>query len=146
MSTFNPDAFLNEVIEGANETKFTPPPVGDGYRAYIEEVKGVTLGDSPALSVTYNIIDENVKAELGMDRVTVRDNIFLDFEADGRLSTGKNKNVKLGALREAVDQNTPGPWSPSRLIGAGPVLLKISHRFSKTGEGPFANVDRVTHG
>ena len=149
-SSFDPDAFLSTHVEGQMETKFTPLPEGD-YNAYVDSIAASEMGQgaekSKVLVVTFAITDESAKQFMQMDKPTVKHNIFLDFEEDGRLSFGKNKNVALGALREAVGQNGPEPWSFRRLEGAGPVILKLTHRFNKTtGEGPYANVARVTKG
>lgn len=143
MSGFDFDVFFGQEITGAHETKFTPVPEGE-YTGFIDEIAGAEFGDSKVLQVTYMLTDERLKEELKMDKVTVRDTVFLEFESDGRLAFGKNKNIKLGKLREAAGQNTPGAWNFRMLTGAGPFKLKISHRFDKkTGDGPFANVDRI---
>ena len=149
MTTFDPDAFLNTHVEGQMETKFTPLQEGDYGDAYIDKIEAAEMGGgaekSKVLIVTFAVMDQRAKDQMGMEKPTLKHNIFLDFEEDGRLSFGKNKNVALGALREAVNQNGPEPWSFRRLEGAGPVVLKITHRFNKeTGEGPYANVARVT--
>lgn len=141
---FDADTFMHTEVEGQLETKLTPPPE-DEYNAYVEDVEATELGGSPALAITYNVTDEAVKELLGMEKVTVRDNLFLDLDEQGRLEFGPNKNVKLGALREAVNQNDGSRWAPSMLVGQGPVRIKVTHRFNKTtGEGPYANVARVT--
>lgn len=143
MSSFDKETFLATHVEGAMEVKFTPLPVGD-YQAYIDDIDAGEIGDSPVLYVSYAIIDETAKAFMKMDKPLVRDTVFLDFEPDGRLSLGVNKNVKLGAIRDATGQNKSGPWNPNMLRGAGPVMLKLGHRFNKkTGEGPYANVERI---
>lgn len=146
-SSFDPEAFLATHVEGQMETKFTPLPEAD-YNAYVDKIEAAEMGKSgnkrKVLVVTFAITDESAKAFMQMDKPTVKHNVFLDFEEDGRLSFGKNKNVALGALREAVGQNGPEPWSFRRLEGAGPVVIKLTHRFNTdTGEGPYANVARV---
>jgi hypothetical protein len=145
MTSFDKDTFLATHVEGAMESKFTPYPVGD-YRAFIDDVTPGQIGDAMVLYVTYVLIDEKAKAFMGRDRPTLRDTIFLDFEEDGRLAMGINKNIALGALREAVGQNGSGPWAPGMLRGAGPVLLKVNQVMNKKGQGPFSNVERVTKG
>lgn len=144
MSVFDKDTFLNQEVKGANEVKYTPVPQGE-YKGFIDELDTDAYEDTPILIVTYAIVDEALKTTLGLDKPTVQDRIFLDTEKDGSLSFGPNKNVRLGRTREAVGQNDPKkPWTFNMLRGAGPVLLKVSHRFNKqTGEGPYANIDRV---
>ena len=149
MSSFDPDAFLNTNVEGQMEAKFTPLPEDDYFDAYVEklEAKEFKNGDTgemqKALVVTVAILDQKAKAFMGMEKPTVKHNIFLDFDDSGRLSFGKNKNIQLGALREAVGQNTASAWSFRMLEGAGPFAVKITHRFAKDGQGPFANIARM---
>lgn len=146
-SAFDPDTFLNQEVTGSSEVKYTPVPIGE-YQAYIDELEMSSYNDQPILQVTYAILNEELKASLGMEKPTVRDSIFLDVNPDGSLQFGINKNVKLGRLREAVNQNNPKEkWNFNRLRGMGPVNIMVDHRWSdKNGikEGPFANITRVT--
>lgn len=144
MSVFDKDTFLNQELKGANEVKYTPVPIGE-YQGFIDDLDTDAYEDTPILVVVYALLDENLKKTLGLDKPTVQDRIFLDVEKDGSLSFGPNKNVRLGRTREAVGQNDPKkPWNFNMLRGGGPVLLKVSHRYNKTtGEGPFAQIDRV---
>lgn len=144
MSVFDKDTFLATEIKGANEVKYTPVPIGE-YKGFIDELDMDSYDDTPILIITYALLDEQLKATLGLEKPTVQDRLFLDTEADGSISFGPNKNIRLGRTREACGQNDPKkPWNFNMLRGAGPVLLKVSHRFNKqTGEGPYANIDRV---
>lgn len=149
---FDPNVFLNQELAGANEVKYTPIPEGD-HRAFIDDLDMDSYDDpktgqtTPILVITYALLDEDgkLKSMLGLEKPTVQDRLFLDQNADGSIAFGPNKNVRLGRVREAVGQNDPKKrWQFNQLRGAGPVLLKISHNFSKTtGEGPFARIDRV---
>lgn len=145
-SSFDPNVFLNQEVAGANETKFTPVPEGE-YKAYIDDLGMDEFEGQPILVVTYAILDQDDKLKklLGLEKPTVVDRVFLDTNDDGSIAFGPNKNIRLGAMREAVGQNDPKKkWNFNMLRGMGPVLLKIAHRFHKvTGEGPFANVNRV---
>lgn len=150
MSVFDKDTFLNTEVKGANETKYTPVPVGEHKGAYVDDL-GLdsykdqnTQEDLPILIVTWTIPNEELKKSLGVEKVTVQDRMFLDVDKNGNVLFGPNKNVKLGKTREAVGQNDPKkPWNFNMLRGAGPCDLKITHNFNKAGEGPFARVDRV---
>lgn len=147
MSTFDADTFLSTNIEGQMETKFTPLPEKD-YNAFIDDIGAAEMGKGvekrKVLIVTFAITDEDAKQFMQLDKPTVKHNVFLDFEENGSLSFGKNKNINLGQIRDAVGQNTGAPWSFGNLRGAGPVVIKLTHRFNKeTGEGPYANVARV---
>ena len=149
MSAFDKDTFLSSETTDALETAFTPVDEGD-YTAFIDDVEvdmvTTSNGQSPILRATFIITDDEVKEKLGLDRPTVRLDAFLELNEEGGLAIGKNKNVKLGRLRDAVGQNEAGePWSPSMLRSAGPVIVKVAHRYNKeTNEGPYAFVSKVT--
>ena len=144
-STFDPDVFLSQEVTGANETKFTPPPVGE-YTGFVDELAMSDYQGQPILQVTYKLLDDTGKlAELmSTDTPTVRDSIFLDVDESGRVLFGPNKNIKLGKLREAAKQNDPKmKWNFNMLRGVGPVKIMVDHGYNKQGEGPFARVTRV---
>ena len=147
--SFDKDTFLSSETTDALETTFTPVDEGD-YNAFIDDVEvdviNTSNGQSPILRAIFAITDDEVKEKLGLDKPTVRLDAFLELNEEGGLALGKNKNVKLGRLRDSVDQNEAGEaWSPSMLRGAGPVTIKVGHRYNKeTGEGPYAFVSKVT--
>lgn len=92
------------------------------------------------LELSCLVLDEKVKAKLGRDKVTARMRINLDFDGDGKLTNGPNRNVALGQLRDALGQNKPG-WTPAQLLGAGPFIGRVKHSSSKTNpEQKFAEV------
>ena len=149
-SVFDPDTFMHQEVEMALETTFTPVDEGE-YDAYIDKVEADNAntndGPKPILKVIYAITNDEVKKQQDTDKPTVKQTLWLDFDKQtGGLSSGLNNNLKLGQVREAVEQNVDGePWSPTMLAGAGPVVLKVGHRFNKeTGEGPYAEVLRVS--
>lgn len=87
--------------------------------------------------------DEAVKAEMELDRVTVRMRLNLDLTEDGQFESGKGKNVKLGRLREALGQQHDG-WTPKELLGAGPFIGKVTHiPDKKNPERKYAEVTQV---
>ena len=133
MSAFNPDTFLTMETADALPSKYTPVPRAE-YRAFVDDVEPRTVktknGDSPMLTVTFDIRDaDDVKASIGLkpeQKLTVRQDYWLDLNEQGGFDIGPNKNVKLGILREALNQNKPGqPWSPAMMKGQGPVLLQV---------------------
>ena len=141
--SFDKETFLNTEVRGKMETTYTPLPIDD-YTGYIDDIDGREAGDSRILDVIWAITDEKAKEFLGMDKPTVRQSIFLDYEEDGTLQFGKNKNLQLGKVREAVGQNGDGAWTPRMLVGAGPCLLKIGHRADKNDpEKRYADVKQV---
>lgn len=142
-SAFDPDTFLNQEVTGANEVKYTPVPIGE-YTAFIDDLTMDSYEEQPILVLHYAILSEELKAKLGLEKPTVQDRIFLDMNEDGSIAFGPNKNVRLGRVREAVDQNNPKKkWNFNMLRGAGPVAIMVDHKFNKAGEGPFANVTRI---
>lgn len=142
MSEFDADAFMNTEVEGALETEYVPVPENE-YTAVIKEVNArTTEKGSPLLEIIWIIDDQGVRDLLGMDEPTVRQTVWLDInEQTGTLEFGKNKNVQLGRLREALGQNDGSPWSPGRMAGQV-ATVNIKHRLSDQGT-TFAEVKGV---
>ena len=117
MSSFNPETFLFTETTSSFETAVVPVPVGE-WSAIIKSIKPRVLSDGRGvLDVYWIVLDEEVKAELDMAEPMVRQSIWLDLDDNGNLADGKNKNVQLGQLRDAVSQNRKGqPWAPGMLI------------------------------
>ena len=127
------EQFLTQPVEGAFSTSFVPVPENE-YLAKIPE-GGVgepedKLGEkgwSCWIDLTWGIVDEEklaaVVAETGKEKPTIRQRLFLDVlrDADGKvtgLDGGKGKNVGLGQIREAVNQNDPRKrWTFKHLEG-----------------------------
>jgi hypothetical protein len=126
MSQFDTETFLNVSVEGELETQMQPIPVGE-YEASICKVEARQQGEYSILEVTWDIQDPELKQELGREKLTSRQSIFLDIDELGRLDMSKGKNIQLGRLREAVDQNGPDAWSPRDLYGQLAVV-RVSHR------------------
>lgn len=133
MSVFNPETFLTQTITDSLETKFTPIPTGE-YLGAINDVKMRTTDKGHIiLDVIWDVIlSDEIKTSLGLDKPTIRQSIFLDLDANGKITSGTNKNVDLGRVREAVNQNQAGQaWGPLMLKGAGPAKLMITQRFDE---------------
>jgi len=142
MSTFDADTFLGTETDQAMDTHFKPVPEGE-YTAMIDTVVAKEVNDTPVLDITYVILDDELKVTMNMDRVSVRQSIFIDMDENGIIALGDNKNVKLGKLREALGQNS-GTWSPRMLVGAGPVKIKTVNKPDKDDpETIYSNVQRV---
>lgn len=144
-STFNPDLFMQSQVNESNSTKVNPFPEGE-FAAYIKNVAARTTSNGSALiDVTWGSDDQQAKDETGMNEPTVRQSIFLDLTEAGGLDFGKGKNVSLGRLREALNQNASGkPWSPSMLLGQ-PARIKVTHSVDKNDSSiTYANVTAVT--
>lgn len=161
MSDFDPDLFLQQTVDKPLETEFTMVPpgeyrasIGDFDREAMEEVKfdykrGPKAGQPGImykLTVPFLVDDDAVKAELDRDQVTISKQYILDLDEHGKLAEGKNKNIELGRLRDAVGQNDGSPWSIMNLRGAGPVMIRVTHvEFERRDgtRGKRAEVDRV---
>lgn len=133
MSTFNPEEFLNTQVDTSFDTKRTPIPERDDYIAVIgsgeKDVLPRVAKDRVILDITWEILDDALKASLRLPRITVRQSVFLDLDENGKLAKGTNANVQLGRVRDALGQNQPGQaWSPRLLKGAGPAKLKVGQR------------------
>jgi hypothetical protein len=144
MSVFNPDEFLNQSIEGSFATRMTPVPEGE-YPAVIDELKVRTTDKGQViLDVTWNIVDDALKSNLGRDKITVRQSAFLDLDSNGKLQAGENKNVTLGRIREAIGQNySDRPWVVGQLKGAGPAKIKVTQRPGQEAGDVFNDVKGI---
>lgn len=140
-SAFDPETYMHTDVDGVMETKYTPVPEAD-YESSIDtiDIRKITTDRGAAIVLDVNhIINDPVLAEkMGMERLNVRQGIFLDVEPDGRIALGPNKNVKLGRLRAAVGQNSAKAWNFSMLEGAGPLMIAVSI------DGDYNRVDRTT--
>lgn len=158
MPPFDPDVFMNQTVDQPMDTTVQQCPEGE-FRAMIDDFdssafrsfEGKEGSKNPGKSYTvfeppFVIQDAAVQAELQRDKVVVRHvGMFLDFGQDGNLDYSKGKNVDLGRLRDAVEQNKPGAWSPKQLKGAGPVMVRVIHQEDpKNKERKYARVSRVT--
>ena len=155
MSTFDPVAFESMVIDEANETTVTPVPEGV-YEGLIDSVrvKGIELqrgeraGQTvPILEVTWMLTDEDGKLKklLNREKVTVRQDLWLDVNDQGGLSFGPNQNVKLGQLRELCGLNKPGkPFSFKMLEGQGPFAVHVQVTVNEEQGKTYDKVTNVT--
>lgn len=148
MSAFDPDRFMAGSIDEPNDTQFVVCPAGE-YLAVIDQVakpRAIESQKNPgqtnyALDITWNIMDDKVKADLGREKITCRQTLWLDINDSGSLEMGKGKNISLGQLREALGMNT-GKFSFSSLEGAGPARVIVKNSTGKDGQ-EFANVTKV---
>lgn len=151
--SFDPAAFMNTPSDPL-PTQYEVVPEGefkmlldsDPKMLEVRKVEGVSQKTGNPylfyqLELNCIILDDAVKAKLGREKVTSRMRINLDFDDQGRLQTGPNKNVALGQLREALGQNKPG-WTPQALLGAGPFIGRVKHTSGKDG-ATYADVVRA---
>lgn len=138
---FDPDTFANTEITEENSTVFSPVPVGE-YRCVIDKAEPkVTPNGNALIEVTLKIdAPENEEA----NGRTVRYTVWLDLTDNGGLDMGKGKNVMLGRLRDAVNQNVAGqPWNMNMLVG-NVILANIVHAPDKNDSNIiYANVKGI---
>lgn len=144
---FSPDQFLDMPIEGSNDTKVVPVPIGE-YTAIADEVKvrQWQAKDDPsksglALDITWIIDDAGLRDLLGREKVTCKQGIMLDLTESGGIDMGKGRNIGLGRLREALGLNDPGqPFAFSMIPGR---MAKVSIKHRVYEEDVFAEVKGV---
>ena len=138
---FDPDTFMSTTTDQADETTYRPIPEGE-YMAVISKIEGRTPKGNSILDIMWAIDDERVRAETGMDNPQVRQSLFLDITREGGLERGANKNVQLGKLRAALNQNNPGQaWAPGMMEGQ---VARISVKHRIDGEATYCDVKGVT--
>lgn len=157
--SFDPEKFMNSTVDQPFETERTLCPPGE-YKMAIDDFtseafdsfefeyrKGERAGEKGVIhkfNVPIVVLDDKVAAHLEMDKVVVYKTINLDLDEDGDLVWGKNKNIALGQLRNAVGQNAKGPWSPSQLRGSKPFVGRVEHRRGKRKDGSEFVIAEVT--
>ena len=94
-------------------------PAGTYNNCYVKEIKvqdGVIKDGDRAgqpwakLLVTWVLDHPELRKELDRAEVVLTQGIMLDVTSDGRLETGKGKNVRLGKFKKALginDENSP---------------------------------------
>ena len=144
-STFDPDLFMSQDTEEEMETKYTPIPDDDYISIIDEKIDLKEVNGTPVIDL-YHIVDDPELAEkLAMERISVRQSIFLDVDGAGNLAIGPNKNVKLGKLREALGQNVAGQsWNINMLKGAGPLRIKVGTKPDKNDSTIIYNEVKAT--
>lgn len=154
-STFNPELFLNAAVNEANSTELLAVPEGeyiavsdpitaDSIRSY-DIRKGEKAGTKGyALDINWTINDESGALKEYLGRAPkARQSIMLDLTKDGGLEFGKGRNVGLGRLREALNQNQTGrPWSFA-MIGGQVAKIKVKHRLDTSTGKTFVEVGDV---
>lgn len=145
-SAFDPTAFMNTQITGANDTQFRPCPIGE-YPAVIDKVEprewtsrdGTKSG--VALDVFWSIDSDTIRTELGRDKVVVKQGVMLDMTPQGTIDGGVGKNINLGRLREALGMNDPSmPFSFAMLPGKV-AKVKVEHEIYNNA--PMAKITSV---
>lgn len=137
--SFDADTLLNTDVTGATSTEYIPIPAEEfvgiikdvGAKEVVSQKNGETYR---FLEILYMVDDEGVRELTGMSEPKVRQSMILDFTDAGTLDLGKGKNVSLGRLREACNQNDPSkPWNFNMLVGQA-VKITVKHRTGDEGQ------------
>lgn len=155
---FNADAFMQATVDQPMETEYQLCPEGT-YQAMIVDFDSSAIerisfiykkaprtgqpGSMVKFNCPFSIQDPAVLAKMGRDNVQVEWQMIVDVDEYGQIDWGKDKNVRLGQLREAVGQNKPGTWAISNLRGAGPLMVKVVHESFKRNDGSEGVAARV---
>lgn len=141
-SSFDPDLFMQTTVSTPMSTKVVGPTPGE-HKAMIEEVRPprVNANGSVVMDVIWLIDNEELRAKMGR-KPTVRQALWLDFDAGGQLDKGEGKNVSLGRVREALGQNDGRDWSPMMLKG-GVAKIKVASDINKETGDDYGKVVAV---
>lgn len=130
-------ALMNQNVDAPMSTQMKAIPEGE-YLARIDDIKldsipikkGERAGtDAPVLRITWLITDEGLLNSMEREKVTVRQDVWLDLDIGGGLDFSEGKNVRLGQLRAALGQNEAGKaWNLTHLKSGSVVYIKVSIR------------------
>ena len=149
---FDPQKYFESSTEEPMETTLSPIPVGE-YTAVVRSVKifpikdkqtGMERTNTIRTTITWDIDDKPLEQQLGRTNLTVQQTVFIDFDDNGSFATGRDKNVQLGRLREALNLNS-GRFTLQMLEGAGPARIAVHHEpDSRDDSLIYAKVKNVT--
>ena len=148
-SVFNADAFLSQTTDAAGSTQYYPVPKGE-YQGQILRVDSRRFEGKKnpgqwytVLEIQWHVLGQEAQRATETEQPTARQTLFVDLTPSGGLDFGKNKNVQLSRLREALGQNKPGKkWGPTHLVGQTAPIL-IDHNVNEETGQPTAEVRRV---
>lgn len=146
---FDVQQLLQTTLTDQLSTELINVPEGE-YTAVATKIDGKQFTDKNnenrvTLKVTWDIDDPSgiVKSTTKRDKNTVQQTIFLDFTPGGALDTSEGRNVDLGRLRTALDQNAAGvPWSFQMIVGKAAKVL-VKHRMNQEDGKVYAEVKQV---
>lgn len=160
--SFDADAFMQSNVDAPMATEMVLIPEGR-YQAHISDFdssafelfqfkykKGPNAGQNGSMlkfTVPFVINDDAAKLKIGKqlsNTLTSTCQMIIDRDEFGKIDYGTNRNVQLGKLRAAVNQNAAGPWAPSSLRNAGPLYVKVVHESYKRADGSIGKAARIT--
>lgn len=154
---FDPSVFLNQKVSGPLSTSVKACPEGEfmgivssdeNWLTFheIEMKKGDRAGQTTYQAIVLvEVVNEDVRQALGRQKVLVPYKMWLDTVYGTMiLDKTEGKNVALGRLRKALDQNEVDDWSWGMLKGAGPINIWVKQRSDETNpEDKFAEIRKV---
>lgn len=155
MAGFNKDAFLQQTVAQALDTKRLPFPEGAHEDLQIKDLlinsgtvkEGENAGKTWAqMTVVYVSTDPDVREEMKLadeQDATVRQQFFLDLTDEGLLDVSPGRNIQLGKLRHACGQNTDDEWSPMDMKNATVGGIQVKHRINNDTGDAYAEVTSV---
>jgi len=147
MSTFDPKALEDAVIDAPNATTMTPIPPNTypGICADVEIRTAKTKdGDRAILRLKWDLLDDDLKTKLGRDRILVDQDIWLDLNEDGSIATGPDQNVRLGRTREACDLNDMKGFTFNMFKDQGPLQCTVIEDPDEKSGDIYSKVVRVS--
>ena len=149
MTVFNAEQFASATVEAANSTRQIPIQDGE-WNAQVSKLtfrnQKMTDGTERIIcDVAWEIQDDQVKSHTKLEKPIARQSLFLDVTEQGALDMSEGKNVQLGRLREAVNQNKAGKrWAFNMLHGMSAVVRTKQATNKDDPDNPFVNVVAVT--
>jgi len=153
---FNKDAFLQQTVAAALDTKRIPFPDGTHDEGIV--IKDLSLNSGTVkdgenagktwaqLTIIYKSNDPDVRKEMNVaddQDATVRQQLFLDLTDDGMLDVSPGRNIALGKVRLAAGQNTDEEWTMLDLKGAAVGGIQVKHNINKDTQDVYAEVTSV---
>jgi len=143
---FDADALLAKPVSNAMSTERIVVPEG----VYVgitspdsSKLKIRTPKESVILEIPWEIDDPEVAKETGRLKSICYQSIFLDINGSGELDTSRGMNSDLGALREAVMQNTDQTWSMPELCGQAARITIKHNLYEGRTSARVVKVDRL---
>lgn len=137
---FDANDFLNSSNQQTLDDKFLPIPEAE-YTAQIgmgeEDIK-IATGEKDGkpwarMVLRLEILDPSGELKAKIFREPkINYDFFLDLDSNGGMSHDKQKNIRLGALLTATNNNRPG-WKGNDLRGK-PFKIKVAHVKGMNGE------------
>lgn len=143
MANFDSAAFMQQTVDEEMATEPILVTPGE-YEAVVDKLAARAPKDNDSgvnLQISWEILDDELKAQLGRPKIIVPQFMFVELDESGRIATGSDKNWRLGQVREAVGQSGTVPWHPNMLQGAGPAKVRVVH--NTYNNNTSAQVDRV---